>query len=105
MRIDELGWRAGRAAGAIALVAVSLTVAACGKSDSGPTILNTEKVERAIERSIADQRGANARVSCPSGVHQKKGLQFRCTATVKHKTTRFVVDQRDAAGNVHYEAR
>jgi hypothetical protein len=97
--------RVGGAAGAVALVAMTFAVAACGKDDSGPTILNTEKVERAIERSIADQRGANARVSCPSGVHQKKGLQFACTAVVKHKSTRFVVDQRDGAGNVHYEAR
>jgi len=38
-------------------------------------------------------------------VHQKKGLEFACTAVVKRVATRFVVTQRDDAGQVHYEAR
>lgn len=88
-----------------AIIAAGLAVSACGKSDDPPTILDTEKVERAIEQSIAEQRGKNARVSCPSGVHQKKGLEFACTAVVKRESTRFVVTQRDDAGQVHYEAR
>lgn len=87
------------------MIAGSLAVTACGKSDAPPTILDTEKVERAIEQSIASQRGKNARVSCPSGVHQKKGLEFSCSAVVKRTSTRFVVTQRDDAGQVHYEAR
>lgn len=95
----------GRVTAAAAIAAVGIALAACGKSDDPPTILNTEKVERAIEQSIAEQRGKNARVSCPSGVHQKKGLEFACTAVVKRTSTRFVVTQRDDAGQVHYEAR
>ena len=91
-------------AGALVVVA-SLCLTACGKSDEPPKILYTEKVERAIEQSISEQRGKNARVSCPSGVHQKKGLEFACTAVVKRVGTRFVVSQRDDAGQVHYEAR
>ena len=91
-------------AGALVVVA-SFGVAGCGKSDDPPTILDTEKVERAIERSISVQRGKDARVSCPAGVHQKKGLEFACTAVVKRVATRFVVTQRDDAGQVHYEAR
>lgn len=90
---------------AAAIIAASLAVSACGKSDEAPTILDTEKVERAIEQSISQQRGKNARVSCPAGVHQKKGLEFACTAVVKRTSTRFVVTQRDGAGQVHYEAR
>ncbi|MDP1849686.1 MAG: DUF4333 domain-containing protein [Solirubrobacteraceae bacterium] len=91
---------------AAALVAAGLALAACGgSSDEAPTILNTEKVERAIERSSLVQRGKRADVSCPSGVHQKKGLEFACTAVVKDNSTRFVVNQVDGAGNVHYEAR
>jgi Domain of unknown function (DUF4333) len=86
------------------LVAVSLAVAACGSSGS-PTILNTEKVERAIEQSSLAQRGKHARVSCPSGVHQTKGLIFSCTAVVGRGSTRFVVTETDGSGNVHYEAR
>ena len=94
-----------RMTAAAAIAAAGLALGACGKSEEPPTILNTEKVERAIEQSIAEQRGKNARVSCPSGVHQKKGLEFACTAVVKRASTRFVVTQRDGAGQVHYEAR
>ena len=90
----------------VALVAAGLALTACGgSSDAAPTILNTEKVERAIERSSLVQRGKRADVSCPSGVHQKKGLEFACTAVVKGNSTRFVVNQVDGAGNVHYAAR
>ena len=96
--------RLGRTLMTGTLVAASLVATGCGKSED-PTILNTEKVERAIERSSLDQRKANARVSCPSGVHQKKGLAFSCTAVVKRATTRFVVTQLDDAGHVRYEGR
>jgi uncharacterized protein DUF4333 len=88
------------------LLATSLAVTACGSdSSAAPTILNTEKVERAIEHSSLAQRGAHAQVSCPSGVHQKKGLEFSCTAVVKRTSTRFVVSQLDGSGRVHYIAR
>lgn len=88
------------------VVAASLAIAGCGSSGSGsPTILNTEKVERAIEHSSLAQRGRRAQVTCPSGVHQKKGLVFSCTALVGPGSTRFVVTERDGSGHVHYEAR
>ena len=93
----------GRTFFAGALVAAPLAITACGSSES-PTILNTEKVERAIERSSLEQRGKRPRVSCPSGVHQKKGLTFSCTAVVGRRSTRFVVTQLDGAGRVRYEA-
>jgi hypothetical protein len=86
------------------LVAASLAVSACGSSGS-PTILNTEQVERAIEQSSLAQRGTHAQVSCPAGVHQKKGLAFSCTAVAKRGRTRFVVTQQDASGHVRYEGR
>jgi len=92
------------------LAAASLTVIACGSSESptrvhAATILNTEKIERAIERSSLAQRKTHAQVSCPPGVHQRKGLAFSCTAVVARGSTRFVVTQLDGAGRVHYEAR
>ncbi len=90
--------------GAGLLVPASLALAACGASGS-TTILNTEKVERAIEQSILAQRGKRAHVTCPSGVHQKRGLTFSCTAVLGGEDTRFVVTQRDGAGHVRYEAR
>ena len=86
------------------LVVAGLALTACGSSEP-PTILNTEKVERAIEQSSFSQRGVDARVSCPSGVHQKKDLVFSCTAVVGRASTRFVVTEVDDTGNVHYEAR
>jgi hypothetical protein len=85
------------------LVAASLAVSACGSSGS-PTILNTEKIERAIEHSGLAQRGKHVRVSCPSGTHQKNGLVFSCTAIDAHGITRFVVTELDGSGHVHYEA-
>ena len=97
------GWLA-RPLVAGALVAASLALSACGSSGS-PTLLNTEKVERAIERSSLAQRGAHPRVSCPSGVRQKRGLVFSCTAVVKHTSTRFTVTELDGSGHVSYEAR
>jgi hypothetical protein len=109
------------------VVATSVAVSA-GGSSRAPIILNTEKVERAIEHSSLAQRGTHARVSCPSGVHQKKGLSFSCTAVVdrdsapccpevdkrgstrcctavvERGSTRFVVTELDGHGHVHYEA-
>ena len=97
--------RLGRATVAGALVAAGLTIAACGASSTPVTVLNTEKVERSIEGSIKLQRDKTAQVSCPSGVHQKKGLVFTCTAKFKGDSTPFVVTQQDGAGRVHYIAR
>jgi hypothetical protein len=94
----------GRSLVAGGLIAASLAVTACGSSGA-PTILNTEKVERAIEHSSLAQRGKHAQVSCPAGVHQTKGLVFSCTAVVGRASTRFVVTQLNASGQVHYEAR
>jgi hypothetical protein len=93
----------GRWSVAAALVAASVAVTACGSSEA-PTILDTEKVERAIERSSLAQRGIHAQVSCPSGVHQKKGLVFSCTAVAKRASTRFVVTELDGFGHVRYKA-
>jgi hypothetical protein len=95
-------FRRGVVAGVLG--AATLAVTACGSAGS-PTILNTEKVERAIEQSSLAQRGKHAQVSCPSGVHQKRGLVFSCTAVVGQSSTRFVVNELDGSGHVHYEAR
>lgn len=85
------------------LAAASLALAACGDAPA-PTILNSEKIERAIESSSLVQRQKRVHVSCPSGVHQKKGLVFNCTTMSTRGTTRFVVTQLDDGGRVHYEA-
>lgn len=87
-----------------ALVASALFLTACGSSE-GVTILDTQKVEYAIERSVMSQRNQVADVACPSGVHQKESVEFSCVATVGSEDTRFEVTQTDDAGHVHYEAR
>jgi hypothetical protein len=95
-----------RATAAAILVAASIAGAGCGGNSAGsPTILNTEKVERAIEHSTFAQRGQEAHASCPSGVHQTKGLVFTCTATTAKGSTPFTVTELDASGHVRYEAR
>ena len=86
------------------LVAASLTAAACGGSTKTVTILNTEKIERAIERASLAQRDKRVNVSCPSGVHQKKGLVFSCTAVGRNIRTTVRVTTLDNAGNVRFEA-
>ncbi len=88
-----------------AVVAPALAISGCGTTTVSPTILNTEKVERAIEQSGLTQRNKRVNVTCPSGVHQQKGLTFACTAVFKGGTTPFVVTQLDGLGNVHYVAR
>lgn len=94
----------GRPLLGLTLAAGALALGACGKAEA-PIILNTEKVERAIEKSSLVQRGKRPRVSCPSGVHQKKGSVFACTALVGRASTRFVVTQTNGSGNVRYVAR
>lgn len=85
------------------IAAAALFVSACGSVEA-PNVLDTEKIEVAIERSILEQRDQVADVSCPVGVHQQEGLVFSCTATVPAGDTRFVVTQTDGFGHVHYEA-
>jgi hypothetical protein len=92
------------------LIAASLILTACGSSGSSsqslaPRVLNTTKVARAIQQSSLAQRGEHAKVNCPTGVRQQKGLVFSCTALVGRVSTRFVVTQLDGNGDVHYEAR
>jgi hypothetical protein len=94
-----------RTAAGILVVGVLSATAGCGGSSDAPTILDTEKVERAIEGSSLAQRGQVAHVTCPSGVHQTKGLVFACTARVGTVSTRFDVTQLDASGRVRYVAR
>jgi hypothetical protein len=87
----------------LALIAVALAAgAASGCGSSEPKILDTERVERAIEKSVLEKRRLSTTVSCPSGIEQKKGVVFRCMATYKGGRTPFVVKQDDAKGSVHY---
>lgn len=93
---------------AVALILVLAGTVAVGCGDepkqSAPVILDTKRVERAIEQSILAERRVTADVDCPAGVQQRRGLTFRCVATTKAGTTTFVVRQQDDKGNVTYAA-
>lgn len=89
---------------ASSLAAASVSLVACGGSSPAPLILNTETIERSIEHTSLIERHKHVNVSCPSGVHQQKGLVFACTAVAKGGTARFIVTETDGEGRVHYRA-
>jgi hypothetical protein len=84
------------------LLALTAAVGVAGCGSSPVVILDTERVERAIEQSIHAQRKLGATVSCPSGVHQGKGLDFVCTANVRGRNYPVAVTQTDGLGHVTY---
>jgi hypothetical protein len=88
----------------VVFVAMSLVLGGCGSSRS-VTMLDTEKIEGAIEQSSLAQRGARVQVNCPRDVRQQKGLVFSCVALLGHSSTRFVVTEMDSSGHVRYVAR
>jgi hypothetical protein len=104
MRLPHLSRSLARSSAVGVLVAVSLVLGACGSSRSA-TVLDTEKIEGAIEQSSLTQRGAYVQVSCPSDVDQQKGLVFSCVAILGHTRTEFVVTELDSSGHVRYAAR
>src|SRR3954464_1410398 len=78
-------------------------LSSCGGSVSvGKTVLNTEEVERSIEKSIREQRHLDASVTCPVNIEQKKGNDFSCYADVNGKRFEFKVTQTDDDGHVTY---
>ena len=86
-------------AGVIALVAVA---AGLWNGKTSPVILNTERVERAIESSIVQQRHLSSSVSCPVNIVQKAGVVFSCQATVRGRVFSVVVTETDSSGHVTY---
>jgi hypothetical protein len=86
---------------ALALAVGVAAFAGCGGS-SDKKILDTERVERAIEQSVFQKRHLRAQVSCPSGTEQKKGVTFRCTATYRGGSNPFDVTVDSDGGAVHY---
>jgi hypothetical protein len=96
-----------RLSGCGAALAFGLVLGGCGGATKtvtvSPLILNTERVELSIQQSILAKRHVRAEVSCPSGVHQHRGLTFYCQATFPSgAVTRFRVKQVNNAGGVSY---
>jgi hypothetical protein len=89
-------------ASALAACALAGLTSCGGSSSPGKTVLNTEEVERAIEKSVKEQRHLTSNVTCPVNIEQKKGNDFSCFATVKGKRFEFKVTQTDDKGHVTY---
>jgi hypothetical protein len=88
---------------ASALAALSLAaLMGCGSDSKPKTVLNTEEVERAIEKSIKEQRKLSSSVTCPVNIEQKKGNDFSCFAVIRGKRFEFKVTQTDDSGHVTY---
>jgi hypothetical protein len=92
---------------AIAAIAGTMLISACGSSKSSTTPpkthLNTNRVALSIEQSILKQRHLHATVTCPAVVPQEPGRNFVCIATTrKGVKTSFAVTQSNN-GNVTYQ--
>jgi hypothetical protein len=86
-----------------ALVATGLLAAAIGCGGSGS--LDSTRIEKAIEVSVAQQRHVLSIAVCPSGIARQAGKQFTCTVTIGNgQQSRFLVTEKDDKGNVRYQA-
>jgi hypothetical protein len=94
--------RAVRLLATAAAICLLAGLAGCGDSAPAKKVLNTEAVERAIEKSIKEQRKLDSSVTCPVNIEQKKGNDFSCFADVKGKRFEFKVTQTDDDGHVTY---
>jgi hypothetical protein len=68
-------------------------------------ILDIAGIERAIGRSIYNQRHLRSTVTCPAEVIQEAGVRFTCTALVRDRRYPFQVTEIDSSGHVRYEGR
>lgn len=80
-----------------------LSVAAVG---CAPHTLDTDQLERRLERQVADRLRVEAVVAeCPPDVEAREGARFDCTVRARGEDAglRVVVTQLDADGNVTWE--
>lgn len=112
---DTLSRRALPAASALAAATL---IAACGGSGSSSKEeakatgkkLDMARVMKSIEQSFMEKRHIKANVTCPTGIEQRKGNNFTCTATGfsgngskrKHFKVHVAVTQTNNSGYVTY---
>ncbi|MGD0455652.1 MAG: DUF4333 domain-containing protein [Solirubrobacteraceae bacterium] len=92
-----------RTSGLVVVAAVllaSVCVSACGSSAQS---LDGAKIERAIAKSILNERGLHATVACPTKIPQKAGHVFTCAARLDVGTYPVTVTETDGAGQVRYQ--
>jgi len=73
-----------------------------GNSSPPLVVLDIDRVQRAIERSMLQQRHLHATVRCPSEVLRRAGLTFTCEAAFGGKRHPFSVTQLDNHGGLRY---
>ena len=83
----------------VATLVAFACLSACGSS---ARTLNSTKVERAIAKSILEQRNIHALVACPARVPQTSGHVFTCTARLDVGTYPVSVTEIDGNGRVRY---
>jgi hypothetical protein len=98
---EEAMNRSAVAASALLSVATAVSGCAIGGS-SPPRILNTERIERAIEQAAWTNRSIRTAVTCPAGEPQKAHWSFNCTAAFAKGFATFTVTELDGAGHVHF---
>lgn len=77
-------------------------IAGLWNKTTNPVILNTNRVEQAIESSILQQRHLRSTVTCPVNIEQRRGVRFFCQATVGHRNYSVSVNQTDGSGHVSF---
>lgn len=85
----------GRVAALVALAALALLAAGCGK-----TVIDPVKTEDAIEQNVEGSLGKTvSSVGCPSGVEVEQGRTFECTVRLAggdEETARLRILNEDA---------
>jgi hypothetical protein len=84
----------------------STSTSASAAVGSPTHLLNTKRIEVAIEQSILSERKLHSKVTCPKAVPQQKGRTFSCIAETKSRhgkvKTVFTVLQKNSSGQVNY---
>lgn len=91
-----------RARVAFAAAALLVTASVDGCAIVGSPKLDTQRIERAIERSIMGQRGLTSHVTCPKDVPQKTAYVFSCIAKLDVGNTRFIVIENNSKGSARW---
>ena len=99
---------------AVLVLGATLMLGGCGGSTKSITttgtattiapsaLLDTHRVATSIQQSILSERHIHAEVNCPSGIVQRAGATFTCTAVSKKATTPFAVTVVNDRGYVTY---
>jgi Domain of unknown function (DUF4333) len=85
----------------LALLLLSLAATGCA-----PRTLDTDQLERRLERQISDRLRVETVVAeCPAQIEAREGARFDCTVRARGEESgiRIVVTQLDADGNVTWE--